>query len=77
VAIVAMIASVIAAVLYLRIMISMWLSDAESGDEAREKVAVPFTSALVVTVSVAFTLFAGIFPGWLIDASRDALVLVR
>ena len=77
VAIVAMIASVVAAVLYLRIMISMWLSDAESGDDQREKVAVPFTSALVVTVSVAFTLFAGIFPGWLIDASRDALVLVR
>jgi NADH-quinone oxidoreductase subunit N len=77
VAIVAMVASVIAAVLYLRIMISMWLSDAEAGDEAREKVAVPFTSAFVILASVIFTIVAGVFPGWLIDASRDALAIVR
>jgi len=77
VAIVAMVASVIAAVLYLRIMISMWLSDAEAGDESREKVAVPFTSAIVVFAAAVFTIVAGVFPGWLIDASRDALSLVR
>jgi NADH-quinone oxidoreductase subunit N len=77
VAIVAMVASVIAAVLYLRIMISMWLSDAEAGDDAREKVAVPFTSAIVIMAAVVFTLVAGVFPGWLIDASRDALAFVR
>jgi NADH-quinone oxidoreductase subunit N len=77
VAIVAMVASVIAAVLYLRIMISMWLSDAEAGDDAREKVAVPFTSAIVIMAAVVFTLVAGVFPGWLIDASRDALAYVR
>ena len=77
IAIVAMVASVIAAVLYLRIMISMWLSDSEAGDEAREKVAVPFTSGIVVLAAVVFTIVAGVFPGWLIDASRDALALVR
>jgi len=75
VAVVAMLASVIAAVLYLRIIISMWLADAESGDEAREKVGVPWTAAVVVTIAVAFTLFAGVFPGWLIEAARDALAL--
>jgi len=73
VAIVAMVASVIAAVLYLRIIISMWLADAESGDEAREKVSVPWTAGLVVAAAVGFTLVAGVFPGWLIDAARDAL----
>jgi len=73
VAIVAMVASVIAAVLYLRIIISMWLADAESGDEAREKVSVPWTAGVVVTAAVIFTLVAGVFPGWLIDAARDAL----
>lgn len=77
IAIVAMVASVIAAVLYLRIMISMWLTDTESGDESREKIAVPFTSGIVVLVTVVFTIVAGVFPGWLIDASRDALALVR
>jgi NADH-quinone oxidoreductase subunit N len=73
VAIVAMVASVIAAVLYLRIIISMWLADAESGDEAREKVSVPWTAGVVVVAAVGFTLVAGVFPGWLIDAARDAL----
>ncbi len=77
VAIVAMVASVVSAFLYLRIMISMWMSDAESGDEAREKVTVPWTAGVVVLASVVFTLVAGVFPGWLIDATRDALVVVR
>jgi NADH-quinone oxidoreductase subunit N len=77
IAIVAMVASVIAALLYLRIMISMWLADSEAGDEARERVAVPFTSAVVVVAAVVFTIVAGVFPGWLIDASRDALSFVR
>jgi NADH-quinone oxidoreductase subunit N len=77
IAIVAMVASVIAAVLYLRIMISMWLSDAEAGDEAREKVAVPVTSGIVILAAAVFTIVVGVFPGWLIDASRDALTLVR
>ena len=36
IAIIAMVASVIAAFLYLRIMISMWVSEPESGDDARE-----------------------------------------
>jgi len=74
VAIVAMVASVIAAVLYLRIMINMWMADPESGDESREAVRVPLTAGVVVALGAAFTLFAGIFPGWLIDATRDAVL---
>jgi NADH-quinone oxidoreductase subunit N len=74
VAIVAMVASVIAAVLYLRIMISMWLADAEAGDESREEVRVPLGAGVVVALGALFTLFAGVFPGWLIDATRDALL---
>ena len=74
VAIVAMVASVIAAVLYLRIMINMWLADPEAGDESREAVRVPFTAGVVVALGALFTLFAGVFPGWLIDATRDAVL---
>ena len=74
VAIVAMVASVIAAVLYLRIMINMWLADPEAGDEAREAVRVPFTAGVVVALGAIFTLFVGVFPGWLIDATRDAVL---
>lgn len=77
IAIIAMVASVIAAVLYLRIMISMWLSDAESGDDGREAVGVPATANVVISLAALFTLLVGVFPGWLIDAARTASEFVR
>ena len=64
----------IAAVLYLRIMISMWMADPEAGDDARESVRVPLSAGVVITAGALFTLFAGVFPGWLIDATRDAVL---
>ena len=73
IAIIAMVASVIAAVLYLRIMISMWLADPEVGDEKRESVSVPFPVAVVITLATVFTLLVGVVPSWLIDAARAAL----
>jgi NADH-quinone oxidoreductase subunit N len=72
IAIIAMVASVIAAVLYLRIMISMWMADSESGDDARENVRVPATANVVIIAATVFTLVVGVFPGWLIDAARTA-----
>ena len=66
-AVVAMVSAVIAAYLYLRIMISMWIAEPQAGDDAREAIRVPGLLASVVTVSVALTLFVGVFPGWLID----------
>jgi NADH-quinone oxidoreductase subunit N len=77
IAIIAMVASVIAALLYLRIMISMWLSDEESGDDKREAIKVPFTAGFVVAGSAFFTLLVGVWPGWLIDASQAALQLAK
>ncbi len=72
IAIIAMVASVIAAFLYLRIMISMWVAEPESGDDAREAVRVPFSTGLAVALAVGFTLVIGFFPGWLIDAAKAA-----
>jgi len=77
VALVAMVASVIAALLYLRIMISMWLSDTEAGDEKREAIAIPVSAGFVVAVSAVFTLLVGVWPSWLIDASQAALQLAK
>lgn len=69
VAIVAMLSAVIAAFLYLRIIVSMFLEDGEaSGDPVR----VPFGSALAITASLAFTLIVGFFPGWLLRLAQDA-----
>ena len=66
IAIIAMLAAVIAAFLYLRIMISMWIAEPETGDDKREAVAVPALLGVAITLSVGFTLVAGVFPHWLI-----------
>ncbi|MDO8364412.1 MAG: NADH-quinone oxidoreductase subunit N [Actinomycetota bacterium] len=67
IAIIAMVASVIAAFLYLRIMISMWVADPEAGDDTRETVRVPALLGVAIGVSVLFTLAVGIYPTWLLD----------
>ena len=66
IAIAAMVAAVIGAFLYLRIMVSMWLDDPAS-DAA---IAIPLASGAVVAAAVVFTLFVGVYPGWLLDAAR-------
>jgi NADH-quinone oxidoreductase subunit N len=74
VAIVAMVASVIAAFLYLRIMVSMWVAEPESGDDGREAITVPLWTGVALTLSVGFTLVVGFDPGWLIDAAKAAVL---
>jgi NADH-quinone oxidoreductase subunit N len=67
VAVVAMVAAVIAAFLYLRIMISMWVTDAEPGDDQREAVRLPAYLTVAIALSVLFTLAIGFFPDWLVS----------
>ena len=75
IAIIAMVAAVVAAFLYLRIMVSMWL--AEPADESPVPLSVPVSSALAIAAAVAFTLFVGVFPGWLIDAADTVTTFAR
>jgi NADH-quinone oxidoreductase subunit N len=72
-ALIAMLSAVIAAFLYLRIIVSMYLADPVAGDEAREPVAVPFSAGVGLAISVAFTLLLGFLPWWAIDWTRDAV----
>ena len=67
IAIAAMVAAVIGAFLYLRIMVSMWLND--PSDPA--PLDIPLAAGVVIAFAVAFTLFVGVFPGWLLDAARN------
>jgi NADH-quinone oxidoreductase subunit N len=67
IAIIAMVSAVIAAFLYLRIMISMWIAEPEAGDDAREAVRVPALLAVAITLAVLFTLVVGFLPGRLVD----------
>jgi NADH-quinone oxidoreductase subunit N len=69
IAIIAMVSAVIAAFLYLRIIVSMWIAEPEAGDDDREPVRVPVLLAVAVAASVAFTLAVGVYPDWLIDAA--------
>ena len=67
IAVVAMVAAVIAAYLYLRIMISMWIAEPEAGDDAREAVRTPAYLTIAIALSVGFTILVGLFPDWLIS----------
>ena len=62
-AIIAMIAAVIAAFLYLRIMVSMWLQTAEG----ERVVAHPGSASLVIGIAVASAIGVGILPGLLLN----------
>jgi NADH-quinone oxidoreductase subunit N len=66
-AVIAMICAVIAAFVYLRIMVSMWLSDSTIS----EPVKVPLFSAVAITVAVAVTLAVGILPSLLLNLTSD------
>ncbi len=67
IAIAAMVSAVIAAFVYLRIMVSMWITDEEASDATREPVRVPALLCAAIALSVAFTIAVGLFPGWLIN----------
>jgi NADH-quinone oxidoreductase subunit N len=75
IAVIAMVASVIAAFLYLRIMVSMWVSEPEPGDADREPIRVPLWTGVALALSVGFTLAIGFYPGWLIDATKAAVAI--
>lgn len=72
VAAVAMIASVIGAFLYLRILISMYLEDTDD-DAATEPLEIPRTIGVVIAAAVIVTVGFGIFPGILDGFAQDAL----
>jgi NADH-quinone oxidoreductase subunit N len=73
-AVAAMVAAVIAAFIYLRIMVAMWLSEPAEG---ARRVPVPFSAGVAIVLSVAFTLLVGVIPGWLIDATETVNLYAR
>jgi len=74
----AMVAAVIAAFLYLRILIKVWLStSSESGPvstrQARANIPIAIQVGFVLAVTAGFTLVFGIWPHPLVELARDAL----
>ncbi|MBA3289535.1 MAG: NADH-quinone oxidoreductase subunit N [Acidimicrobiia bacterium] len=74
-AVVAMVSSVVAAFLYLRIMVAAWITEAPDGELEREPI--PFTTGVALIMCVGFTLFVGVVPGWLLDAAERTTDFAR
>lgn len=74
IAIIAMLAAVIAAFLYLRIMVSVWLEEPAGGTE---RAAIPFATGLAVLATVVFTLVVGVWPDWLLGATETVTQYAR
>jgi NADH-quinone oxidoreductase subunit N len=73
-AIVAMVASVIAAVLYLKIIVAMYLSNDDSDDApAGPRVSIPLPAATAIGIALVATIGFGLFPGPLVDLAQDAV----
>jgi NADH-quinone oxidoreductase subunit N len=71
-AVIAMLSAVIAAFLYLRIIVSLYMGDPEEAPAIR-RVPVPFAAGLALAVALLVTLGAGIFPGALTELTGDAV----
>ena len=75
-AIIAMVSSVVAAFIYLRIMVYVWMDDPAADAEAAP-VRIPFSAGLAIFAAAAFTLFVGIVPNWLLDAAEHTTQFAR
>jgi len=74
-AIVAMVSAVIAAYLYLRIMVSMWLAEPDSSASSTAVLTLP--TRVVLVASVVITLVLGILPSVVLDLGDSLTALVR
>jgi NADH-quinone oxidoreductase subunit N len=68
-AVVAMLAAVIAAFLYLRIMVSMWLSDGATSHD----ISVAFSTRLAIGLCVGATVVFGVFPSLVLQFTQFSL----
>jgi NADH-quinone oxidoreductase subunit N len=73
-AVIAMVSAVIAAFLYLKIIVAMYMADpAEGGRAGADRRPVPFGAALCLAVAAGATLLFGFLPGLLDDVTDDAV----
>ena len=76
-AIIAMVSSVIAAFIYLRIMVSTWMADPPTEGEGATRLRIPFSAGFAIALAAGFTLFVGVFPEWLLDAAEHTTTFAR
>ncbi len=74
-AIIAMLSAVISAFLYLRIIVAMFMSGADDGDDGpvparSQRIPIPLGAGIALTLCVAVTVVVGVFPNLLVDAAE-------
>jgi NADH-quinone oxidoreductase subunit N len=72
-ALLAMLSAVIAAFLYLRIIVSMYMADAPEGEAQPKPLPVPFSAAVGLGLTLAFTVVVGFLPSVVVEFSRNAV----
>ena len=72
-AIIAMVASVVSAFLYLRIIVAMYMDPPEEAAASRGPLPIPLGAGVALVICVAFTVGAGIVPDPILDWVRDAV----
>jgi len=79
-AIAGVVAAVVAAFFYLRVVVTMYTSadePAEAAEPGRRPLRVDAPAAVVLGVTAALTLVLGILPGAFLDLARDATFMLR
>jgi NADH-quinone oxidoreductase subunit N len=71
-AVIAMISSVISAFLYLRITVSLYMSD-PSETPAAPRLAIPVGAGIALAVCAVVTLVVGVWPGSITEVTQDAV----
>jgi NADH-quinone oxidoreductase subunit N len=69
-AVLAMLSAVIAAFLYLRIIVNMYMSDDAVADAPT--IRIPASAGVGLALTLAFTVVVGFLPGLVVDFARDA-----
>jgi NADH-quinone oxidoreductase subunit N len=71
-AVVAMLAAVIAAYLYLRIVVAMYMGDADEADGAAG-ISIPIGAGVALALCLVVTIGVGVWPGAISGAAQDAV----
>src|SRR5215471_3503003 len=72
-AVVAMLSTVISAFLYLRITVSLYMSEGEDTETASGRIAIPAAAGVALALCFVVTLVVGVWPGSVAQVARDAV----
>jgi NADH-quinone oxidoreductase subunit N len=76
-AIIGVLASVVAAFFYLRVVVAMYMSEPEGTERPERALPIDPATALVLVAAVGMVLYIGFLPGAFLHFARDATLIFR